>query len=102
MTMTRHSIKGERMNKTYKERVQEPYNEAWSILKTIRDDNSDEAWKKFREQLDTFYERVASVPKRGNENYIKGEKQYLESLYMVLLNSSEMAAWILEHEEKDS
>ena len=90
------------MNATFKKRVQEPYNEAWEILKTIRDDDSDEAWIKFRKQIDKFYERINAVPRSGNENYIKCEKQYLEGLYMVLLDVGDMAAWILEHEEKDS
>ncbi len=87
------------MNQTFKKRVQEPYNEAWEILKTIRDDDSDEAWEKFRKQIDQFYERINAAPRRGNEQYIKCEKQYLESLYMVLLHVGDMAAWILEHED---
>ena len=89
------------MNKTFKKRVQEPYNEAWEILKVIRDDNSDEAWKEFRDRIDLFYERVKAVPKRGNDDYIKCEKDYLESLYLVMLHVGDMAAWILEHEEKN-
>ena len=63
---------------TYKKRVQEPYNEAWDILKTIRDDNSDEAWDKFRSKLDQFYKRIDEVPNRGTDDYIKNEKEYLE------------------------
>lgn len=90
------------MNARFKKRVQEPYNEAWDILKTIRDDDSDKAWGKFRVQIDKFYERIKAVPGRGNEDYIKGEKQYLEHLYSVLLEVGDMAAWIIEHEEKDS
>ena len=90
------------MNARFKKRVQEPYNEAWDILKTIRDDDSDKAWEKFRVQIDKFYERIKAVPGRGNEDYIKGEKQYLEHLYSVLLEVGDMAAWILEHEEKNT
>ena len=89
------------MNARFKKRVQEPYNEAWDILKIIRDDNSDEAWEKFIVRLDKFYERIKAVPRRGNEDYIKCEKQYLEHLYSVLLNVGDMAAWILEHEKED-
>ena len=90
------------MNATFKKRVQEPYNEAWDILKTIRDDDSEEAWKKFRDQIDKFYyERIKAVPERGNIDYIKCEKAYLENLYMILLNVGDMAAWILEHEKKN-
>ena len=90
------------MNATFKKRVQEPYNEAWDILKTIRDDNSDEAWQKFRVQLDKFMERITAVKPKGSEGYVKGEFEYLSNLYAVLLEAGEMAAWILNHEEKDS
>ena len=90
------------MNATFKKRVQEPYNEAWEILKTIRDDNSDEAWQKFRVQLDKFMERIVAVKPKGSEGYVKGEFEYLSNLYAVLLEAGEMAAWILNHEEKDS
>ena len=91
------------MNATFKKRVQEPYNDAWELLKTIRDDNSDEAWQKFREGLDKFMEeRIVAVKPRGSEGYIKGEFEYLSNLYAVLLEAGEMAAWILNHEEKDS
>lgn len=90
------------MNATFKKHVQEPYNEAWEILKIIRDDNSDEAWKKFRVAIDKFYERIEAAPNRGDKNYIKCEKAYLEALYMVLLNVGDMAAWILEHEKTNT
>ena len=85
------------MNPKYKKHVQEPYQEAWSILKTIREDNSDEAWRNFIKQLDTFYERIKTVPSKGNKDYIKGEKEYIESLYTVMLQVGEMSAWILSH-----
>ena len=87
------------MNAKFKQRVQEPYNEAWEILKTIRDDDSDEAWRRFRKQLDGFDQRIKTTPRRGNKDYIKGEKQYLEHLYSVLLEVGEMAYWILAHNE---
>lgn len=87
------------MNPTYKKRVQEPYNEAWDILKTIRDDNSDEAWNKFRLKLDQFYKRIDEVPRRGTDDYIKNEKEYLECLFSTMLYMGDMAAWILEHEQ---
>ena len=90
------------MNATFKKRVQEPYNEAWEYLKTIRDDNSDEAWKKFRACIDKFQERITAVKPQGSEGYIRGEAEYLSHLYSVLLEAGEMAAYILEHEEKDS
>lgn len=89
------------MNATFKKRVQEPYNEAWEILKIVRDDNSDEAWEKFRERIDKFYERIDAVKPRGDEDFIKGEKQFLEYMYSAILEMGEMAAWILNHEEKD-
>lgn len=89
------------MNVTFKNRVQEPYNEAWNILKTIRDDNSDEAWEKFRKEIDKFHERIEAVKPRGNEDFIKGEKQFLEYMYSAILEMGEMSAWILNHEEKD-
>ena len=90
------------MNAQFKKHVQEPYNEAWDILKTIRDDNSDEAWVKFREQLDKFMERITAVKPKGSSGYLKGEFEYLSNLYSVLLEAGEVAAWILNHEEKDS
>lgn len=89
------------MNPTYKKRVQEPYNEAWDILKTIRDDDSDEAWNKFIKQLDTFHERIDAVPKKGSKDYIKCEKDYLECLYTVMLHVGNMAADILNHEKEN-
>lgn len=85
------------MNETYKKRVQEPYNEAWNILKTIRDDDSDEAWKKFTDELDNFYKRIEVVPKSGSDDYIRCEKEFLESLFTVILHIGNMAAYILEH-----
>ena len=90
------------MNQTFKSRVQEPYNEAWNILKTVRDDNSDEAWEKFRVQIDQFYERIKAVKPMGSEEFIKGEEQFLEHMYSAILEMGEMAAWINNHEKKDS
>ena len=84
------------MNAEFKKHVQEPYNEAWDILKTIRDDDSDEAWEIFRERLDQFYKRIEAVESRGSEGYIKGELTYLEHLYSAMLEMGEMAAWILK------
>lgn len=89
------------MNPTYKKRVQEPYTEAWDILKTVRDDDSDEAWEKFRKRLNDFSERINAAPKRGNKDHIKCEKEYLEALYMVMLQAGEMAADILDHEKEN-
>lgn len=88
------------MNPTFKKRVQEPYSEVWEILKTIRDDNSDAAWSEFRKKLDKFYERVNAVPKPGNKDYVKCEKDYLEALYTVMLLVGDMSAWIIEHGER--
>ena len=90
------------MNTTFKKRVQEPYNEAWNILKTVRDDNSDEAWETFRAQIDQFYERIKAVKPKGDSDFIKGEKQFLGYMYSAILEMGEMSAWILNHEEKDS
>lgn len=89
------------MNPTFKKRVQEPYNEAWQILKTIRDDDSDEAWAKFRQELDKFSERINAVPKKSSPEYIRCEKEYLDSLYSVMLHIGDMAAYILEHGEEN-
>ena len=85
------------MNQTFKNRVQEPYNEAWNILKTVRDDNSDEAWEKFREEIDKFHERIEAVKPRGEEGFIKGEKKFLEYMYSAILEMGEMAALINNH-----
>lgn len=86
------------MNPVYKKRVQEPYNEAWNILKTIRDDDSDKAWEEFRLQLNKFHQRLDAVPKKGSSDYIKCEKEYLECLFTIMLHAGDMAAWILDHQ----
>ena len=88
------------MNETYKKRVQEPYNEAWNILKTIRDDDSDAAWGNFRKELDKFHERIDAVPHEGSKGYIRCEKEYLENLFTVMLHIGDMAAYILEHDKQ--
>lgn len=88
------------MNSEYKKHVQEPYREAWEILKIIRDDNSDEAWEVFKDRLDKFYERIKAVPPEGSKDYIKREKEYLENLFSVMLQVGEMSAWMLSHERK--
>ena len=49
------------MNAEFKKHVQEPYNEAWDILKVVRDDDSDKAWENFRTRLDQFYTRLDNV-----------------------------------------
>lgn len=90
------------MNAEFKKHVQEPYNEAWDILKIVRDDNSDDAWDRFRVSLDKFYERIEAVKPIGSKEYIKGERQYLEHLYSAMLEMGEMAAWILNHEEENT
>lgn len=84
------------MNAEFKKHVQEPYNEAWDIMKTIRDDDSDEAWNTFRYRLDEFYKRVEKVKPKGTDGYIKGEHEYLTLLYSTMLEMGEMAAWILK------
>lgn len=89
------------MNAEFKKHVQEPYNEAWDIMKTIRDNDSDEAWNTFRERLDQFYTRIDAVKPKGNEGYIKGEKEYLGLLYSTMLEMGEMAAWILKKGDGD-
>lgn len=88
------------MNAEFKKHVQEPYNEAWDILKVVRDDNSDKAWEEFRKRLDKFYERMKDVKPIGAEGYIKGEKDYLGLLYSTMLEMGEMAAWILKKGEQ--
>ena len=89
------------MNAEFKKHVQEPYNEAWDIMKTIRDDDSDEAWNTFREKLDQFYKRIDAVKPKGSDEYIKGEHEYLMLLYSTMLEMGEMAAWILKEGDKD-
>ena len=88
------------MNAEFKKHVQEPYNEAWDILKVVRDDDSDKAWENFRTRLDQFYTRLDNVKPKGNEGYIKGEREYLEHLYSAMLEMGEMAAWILKKGER--
>lgn len=88
------------MNARFKKHVQEPYNEAWDILKVVRDDNSDKAWNEFMKRLDKFYrERVTCVCSKGKPEYIKGEQEYLNHLYSAMLEMGEMAAWILREGE---
>ena len=88
------------MNEVFKKHVQEPYNEAWNILKIIRDDDSDKAWAEFRKKLDEFEEKRLKIVKPvGSDEYIKGEKEYLENLYAAMLQMGEMSAWILRKDD---
>ena len=58
-------------------KIKLPYNDAWKVLKIVMTDNSDEAWGKYVEELQSFHDKLseAETPK---------EFAFLKYLYSVI------------------
>ncbi len=69
--------------------IKEPYNEAWNLLKIIRESDSDEAWSRFMEELDIFHTRLSKAT-------TPHEFAYLKYLYMTIMEASEVIAKLRE------
>lgn len=70
-----------------------PYNEAWKIIKEVKDNNSDEAWLKYSEDLEQFHKRLS----KANTPH---EFAFLKHLYHVIDEAGEVIGALQSQEDK--
>lgn len=65
------------------EKITKPYNDAWRVIKLVLNDNSDEAWTKYVEEIGKFHDKLSGAKSPR-------EFGYLKALYMAIDNAGEI------------